>query len=551
MENKTGIWQLSIKDSIDIIFRHKKIMLITFAAGVFLTLAGIQFITPMYEASVSMLMRGQGVTTADELVPIRSWGIESTQAQIVQSNPVLKRAVIALGLEKRPFDYEKKYCSGLKKIYIDYVAKSTKKYLNKFPTEKHPEIKLSAAIGNLKDRLRVEILPGTDIFVINVLAFSPKEAIETANVISRSYTIFLQMQQLAEIGLRYGESHPTVIQLRDNIENATNNLSGKTLPDIEAIGTASVKIIEQATSSGHPVGKPRRIIFTAGFFISILMGFAIAFMYGLFDQTIKTSQDIVEFLNIPCIGSIPRKARKENYLITEESPLTTYTEYYEDLAEQLYVFLKTQSLNSAVITSPIFNEDHKFIVPNIGYYLSNIMGHSVLMIDANFNNPHFQKIYDIEHNDSLADNPDLETTPDGEKEQTKTDSFISHHLSQNLISKINDGPDILLTDKLMKNIHAVLKEFDLKNIIKKMKKEYDAVLIDATSLNNLKEISLISECSDGTVFIIDEGKLQRTTMKNSLPILRKKEIKIIGSILNNRTFPIPEFIYKRFKYFID
>jgi len=555
MENKTSPLEFTIKGIIDIVFRYKLIIIITFFTITLFAFIGLQFKTPIYDANVKMLIRGQSVTAAETYVPIGSYAIRSTQAEIVQSYPVLKRAAIALNLPNRPLDYEAHYSSKLKKLLIQYRAEKIKKELRKYRPRELEEIKLDGAIKSLKSRLTVSLLPGTDIIVINVTGFTPEEAIEAANVISRSYTIFDQMQQLAEIRIRYGEYHPTVQQLKDNINYTTENLSGETLPDIQAIGTASVKIIEQAISDNRPIGKAKRIYLALALCFAAFMGFGLAFVYGVFiDQTLKTPQGIASHLGIACIGSIPKKNKKETYLITEESPLSQYTEYYEDLAEQLYIFLKTQRLESALITSPSYNENHKYIVPNLGYFLSQILGHSTLLIDANFHDPHFQKIYNLQTNNSESHNMELHKTSDeltNNKNSENASSFISHHLSQNLISKINDGPDILLTDKFPQKLSTVHKRIDLKTIINKLQKAYDVILIDATSINNMRDISSISECSDGTVFIIDEGKLQRQMMKNSLPVLRKKDIKIIGSILNNRTFPIPELVYKRFKYFID
>jgi Mrp family chromosome partitioning ATPase len=76
-------------------------------------------------------------------------------------------------------------------------------------------------------------------------------------------------------------------------------------------------------------------------------------------------------------------------------------------------------------------------------------------------------------------------------------------------------------------------------------------MIDATSVNSIKDINGISEFSDGTVMIIDEGKMHRQMLKNSLLILNQSGTPIIGCVLSGRTFPIPMFIYKNFKYFVS
>jgi len=532
MENQSNHMKITVKSIIDIIFRHKMIIVITFIICVFATFIVLQLQTPVYDANVKILIRGQSIVTSDVYESIGARSIQATQAEIVRSVPVLKRAVIALNLQNRPFDYEKNYSSKLKKFLIDYQVKKIKKELKDFPPEEVNEIMLNEAIGNLKDRLTVNVLPMTDIFVINVTAFTPEEAIETANVISRSYTMFDQIQQLAEVRLRYGESHPTVIQLIDNIKEVTKNLSGKSLSDMEAIGTASVKIIEQATSSYKPITKSKKIILAAALFISICISFGLALVFGLFKKIINTPQDIVDHLNTPCIGSIPKKQKKDTFLITDTSPDSKYYSFYEELSEQLLVFLKTQGLKSVVITSPVNNKNHKYIVPNIGYFLSSIMKNKILLIDANFNTPQFQKIYSVSEENSI-------------------DGNIVTDISEDFVCKINRGPDVLLFKTVPEKPSIILRNIHFENFMENNKNKYDAILIDATSINNMKDVSFISEYCDGTVIIIDEGTLKWDMLKNSLTRLRSTDSPIIGGILNDRTFPVPEFIYKNFKYFID
>lgn len=531
MENKPAFLNITVKGIIDIIFRNKMLIIITFIICIIISLIGIQFVTPVYDANVKMLVRGQGVVSSETYAPIMG-SVHMTQAEIVKSYPVLKRVAIALELNNRSLDYEKNYCSELKKYYIDFQVKKIERELRELTPEKQEEMRLEMAIRDLRSRLSVELLPFTDIFVINIKAFSPEEAIETANVISRSYTMFDQIQQLAEVAMRYGEFHPTVLQLKDNIKFATENLSGKTLPDIEAIGTASVKIIEQASSDYAPVSKPKRIILLAALLASVGISFGFAIVLGLFNRKIKTPQEIVDYLDIPCIGSIPKKQLKDRYLINDSSQSTRYYEFYEELAEQIDVYLKTQSLKSALIVSPLYNKNHKYIVPNIGYFLSRIMSKKVLLIDFNLNNPNFVKIYSIKGSIGI-----------GSSEIKK--------LSMDVVCKMDRGPDIIIAENSQKKIEIVLRDIDFKSFIDQYKNEYDLILIDASSINNTKDISAISDFCDGTIMIIDENKLRGQILKNTLPRIMHHDSKILGGILNNRTFPIPEFIYKNFKFFID
>lgn len=123
MENKANSMQISVKGIIDIIFRNKMIIVISFCVCIVLTFIAVQFITPVYDATVKMLVRGQSIVASESYAPIMASGVHMTQAEIVKSYPVLKRAAIAMNLQNRPFDYEKDYCSKIKRYYVDLIAK--------------------------------------------------------------------------------------------------------------------------------------------------------------------------------------------------------------------------------------------------------------------------------------------------------------------------------------------------------------------------------------------------------------------------------------------
>ncbi len=150
------------------------------------------------------------------------------------------------------------------------------------------------------------------------------------------------------------------------------NLSGAKLPDFEAIGTASVKIIEQATTDGYPVGKSKLIIIIMSLFVSTFIGVALALFFDMVDQTFKSPDDILINAGIPVLGSIPKRRLRESPFVKDAIEPTKYTVFYEDLADQIYIFMKTQNLKTVIIASPLQRENNFTIVPNLGYIIFKI-----------------------------------------------------------------------------------------------------------------------------------------------------------------------------------
>ncbi|HQJ16037.1 MAG TPA: hypothetical protein PLJ26_06095, partial [Candidatus Omnitrophota bacterium] len=231
--------------------------------------------------------------------------ITLTQSEIVQSTPVIERVVRRLALDKLPLDHEKKYASALKDIVIDIKNAKTFRKISKMEPDERDTFLFNKAVRDLKKRIKVEPVRDTDLFLITASAFNAKDAARIANVVSRSYCIFDLEQQLAELKQQYGEKHLSVVQLQNNIDKLAENLTGESLPNIEAIGPASVKIIEQAVEPAEAAGKPRALIFVMSFIVSIIFGTVLAFTFDYFDSTLKSPKEIAANLPMPYLGYVP------------------------------------------------------------------------------------------------------------------------------------------------------------------------------------------------------------------------------------------------------
>jgi uncharacterized protein involved in exopolysaccharide biosynthesis len=112
-----------------------------------------------------MYIKGVNQTEALTYQNIGAFRIHLTQMEIVKSEPILRRVVTTLKLDERPLDYEKNYCSVLKKPIIDLLIKKEMVQLDNIEPDKRKEIMQYKAIQLLKANLETELIPNTDIFI--------------------------------------------------------------------------------------------------------------------------------------------------------------------------------------------------------------------------------------------------------------------------------------------------------------------------------------------------------------------------------------------------
>ncbi|HTW57368.1 MAG TPA: CpsD/CapB family tyrosine-protein kinase [Terriglobales bacterium] len=78
-----------------------------------------------------------------------------------------------------------------------------------------------------------------------------------------------------------------------------------------------------------------------------------------------------------------------------------------------------------------------------------------------------------------------------------------------------------------------------------MKTVFDFVLIDASPLNVCNDAIVLGGLTDGVVLLLKANASRREAARKALHDLESANVKVLGAVLNQRTFPIPEKLYKK------
>lgn len=505
----------TLRDYLSVLFRHKAVFISTVLSVMICVFIKLAFTTPLYEAQVKMLISAQKEVEAPYYREV-SGGSELvlTQSEIVKSNAVLGIVVRALGLWQKPFDYEKRFASIFKKPFIDYKTGLLKKDFEKLSEEQKQLFLYKMAISDLKARLIATPLRNTQIFTISVTDYSAAGATIIANAVSRAYIIFDLQQQLSELQLKYGSKHPTAVQLKDSIDEMTKNLSGEPLPDFEAIGPASVKIIEQASMlSTKNISPNNTVIILFALAMSIFVAILLAFLFDYLSSTFNSPRDLEDVLNVPFLGSLPVNNGK--------------ADHYNELANKVFLMLKDRQLKSLMFASSLPREGTTKIITNVATHLSKTLGYKVLLIDSNFSYPSLQKLFKDTDAPGLVDVLEGVTTFDKAVRDT------------------GNNLHVLTTGRPGVNSVNLLNSQVMHDLVNEAKERYDIVLVDSAALSNYNGGIIIGKYMDGAVIVVKEGLARRHAVKTLLSALRENKTNIFGAILNDRTFPIPKKIYNR------
>jgi len=80
--------------------------------------------------------------------------------------------------------------------------------------------------------------------------------------------------------------------------------------------------------------------------------------------------------------------------------------------------------------------------------------------------------------------------------------------------------------------------------VAELRKEFDYVLIDSPPLNSFADGVAVGQLADGLVLVLGANSTRREAATKVTENLRAAQIRVLGAVLNKRTFPIPETLYK-------
>jgi len=96
-----------------------------------------------------------------------------------------------------------------------------------------------------------------------------------------------------------------------------------------------------------------------------------------------------------------------------------------------------------------------------------------------------------------------------------------------------------------KNPQDMLGSDRMRVRLSELRASFDYVLIDAAPLNTYNDAIVLGGLSDGVLLVLKAHSSRRETAQKALQELNTSNVRALGAVLNQRTFPIPDSVYKR------
>ena len=185
-----------------------------------------------------------------------------------------------------------------------------------------------------------------------------------------------------------------------------------------------------------------------------------------------------------------------------------------------------EKIKTILFSSPTGREGSSTVVVNFGIALAS-NGERVLLVDANLREPSLHLAFDLERENGLSDLIlDKGDSVPAMKETRFSNLFVI------TCGRRHSNPTLLL------------ESGSLDFYIQEMKAQADWVIFDSPPINASNESVLLATKVDGVVMVVEAERTRWQVAESAKQKIESNNGRILGVVLNNRKFYIPEWLYR-------
>jgi polysaccharide biosynthesis transport protein len=319
------------------------------------------------------------------------------------------------------------------------------------------------------------------------------------------------------------------------LDNLRKQVSGN---DIAAQGSDNnISVIEVAIPPEMPVAPRRLMTVMAALFLSTLFGMGLALVLEYLDDTIRSTEEIEVYLQLPALAAIPRidslQKRKlllvgategeedDDYINSElliyADPRSSLAEAYRHLRTSILLSTAGRAPKSLLITSSLPSEGKTTTATNTAISLAQT-GAKVLIIDADMRRPRLHSIFNLDNRDGLS------TLLSSELSDAEIDRVVAQDEKTKLYM-LTSGP-------VPPNPAELIGSEQMAALLKMLQQRFTHIVVDSPPIASFTDGVLIASMVDGVILVVHSGQSSRQVVRRTRQLLNEIGAKIFGVVLN-------------------
>jgi capsular exopolysaccharide synthesis family protein len=286
-------------------------------------------------------------------------------------------------------------------------------------------------------------------------------------------------------------------------------------PDGGDASPTKATVVDPASYNPNQVSPKPVLNLVLGGFIGLLLGFGVAILRELLDNTVSSAEDVEESIDAPVLASIAYESDVPKHpLLTEATSHAPRVEAFRLLRTNLQFLNLDTRPRSLVITSAVPGEGKTSTATNLAIALAQT-GQRVLLVDGDLRRPKVASVLGLERSVGL------------------TTVLVGRSELQDSIQKHSDsGIYFLASGPIPPNPTEVLQSHAAQSLFDRLNQMFDMVIIDAPPLLPVSDAAIMARDVDGAILVVRHGKTTKDQLRQARLRLSQVDANLFGVAVN-------------------
>ncbi len=185
---------------------------------------------------------------------------------------------------------------------------------------------------------------------------------------------------------------------------------------------------------------------------------------------------------------------------------------YNRLKDNIIYYIDEGKRKVFQIESSIAGEGKSTIVANLAVALAK-NDKKVVVVDLDFRSPKMHKCFRVLNTNGIAE------------------FMLGECDTDKLIKKSVFDVDVVNRGKSAHNASIIFTSEKFKNLILKLREEYDVVLFDCPPILQVSEYMHIAKHSDAVIMVVSAGIVRKSQLTEAVKMLKLNDIEIFGTVM--------------------
>ena len=412
----------------------------------------------------------------------------------------------------------------------------TQSVLSERYLEKHPKM---IDVANSISIAQAQLQKAVELAIADLEA-SLAKAREREVSLQKEYEAQEKEQfRLRDLGVEFKSLEATATNAKNQYAEILNRLTQATTSrNLEKI---PVRPLDPALPASTPFTPNLSSITRTSVILGLGVFFGVAFGLSFIDDRIKSAWDVEHFIGANLLGIIPDLSDlkdRDKYRLILDNQNERGSESFLSVYSSVKIHSKLDFPKALLVTSTIPGEGKTLVSANLAGSFAR-HGKRTLLVDCDLRRPMLHRHFEQQNDAGLLKWFENDAKLDGGPLAQNPDLGVLH---------IGENLDLLRSGGRSKSPTEMLESPAFAQLIDKLKREYDLVVVDSPPLGAVTDSLLIAESTDEVVYVCRFNRALRKHIRLYIKALKQGKNEILGVVLNGLSARRIEY-YSNYRYY--